>query len=265
MKYHYIFLVNKDSTAEKAILELYSFLSDIYEMDDPQTNTIQIAGYSDLPHPPPLTHATLEAFSPVDDIDWEKQWESYAPAFHEGVAHIDLHPFGGPTLLLKPGAGFGDLSHPTTRLVLSLMAPRVKNQTLIDIGSGSGILSLAGLLLGASQSYGIDIDERAVVHSLANATLNHLEENAHFSTHLTSSQLPPGSLLILMNMITSEQIQAWGSLPLLHGRKATVITSGVLASQREAYMEEAGSRGWVQVEEREEEGWMGFVFTQKKG
>jgi len=97
VKYHYLFLVKKGSTTEQALWELCTFLTDIYEMDDPQTGAVQIAGYSDAPSPPSdLTHAAFEAFSPVEDIDWERQWETFAPQFHEGLAHIDLNPPSGP-------------------------------------------------------------------------------------------------------------------------------------------------------------------------
>ena len=72
---------------------------------------------------------------------WDQQWELFAPQFKEGKAHIDLTDYGVcKTLQLYPGPGFGDLSHPTTRLVLQLMKPHLQQRLAIDIGCGSGIL-----------------------------------------------------------------------------------------------------------------------------
>jgi ribosomal protein L11 methyltransferase len=264
MKYHYIFTVKQGSTAEEATEELAAFLTNIYEMDDPQTGAIQIAGYADASAPPPLTHSKLEACALAEEIDWEKQWEAFAPQFHEGLAHIDLKPYGGPILLLSPGAGFGDLSHPTTRLALSLMAPYAHKQTVIDIGCGSGILFIAALLLGAKQAIGIDIDPHALDHARKNAALNHVDTLAAFNLNIDTNQLPNEPFLILINMISSEQTEGWASAAALHGKEAIIIASGILATQRQPYLALTASWGWTLVEEKEEEGWLGFVFFQKK-
>ena len=77
---------------------------------------------------------------------------------------------------LKPGGGFGDLSHPTTRLMLRMLAQIVAKQDVIDIGCGSGILSLAAAALGSPKVYGIDIEQEAVEHSRNNAIFNNLSE-----------------------------------------------------------------------------------------
>ncbi len=262
MKYHYLFLVKQGSTAQQAIWELCAFLSDIYEMDDPETGAVQIGGYSDQKIPEIWTHVVLEKQTAAEEIDWQKQWADFAPRFHDGLAHIDLNTLGGPVLLLKPGPGFGDLSHPTTRLVLALMAPHVKDKIVFDIGCGSGILSIAAILLGAKQAYGIDIDEDAVAHSQENATVNKVEAKTNFSSTIAPEWVSDEPLVIVMNMIESEQTAAWQSIPALHSKKAIIITSGLLSSQREHYLQLAKSWGWRLLEESEEEGWIGFIFSQ---
>lgn len=191
-------------------------------------------------------------------IDWTAQWREHAPNFADGYAHIDLGLYGiSGSLRLLPGAGFGDSSHPTTRLVLSLMAPHIKNSTFIDIGCGSGILSLAALLGGAKLAIGLDIDEEALGNARANGASNQLT-NAHFSRHLHSSIIE--NPLIVMNMISSEQRMAWNSFPSLHRIACPIITSGVLFSERQSYLEEVRSRGWQLVEESQEDQWSAFRF-----
>lgn len=262
MKYHYLFLVKEGSTAEEAIGELCTFLSDIYEMDDPETKAVQIGGYSDEKLSSELwDHVVLEHFSEAEQIDWQKQWADFSPQFRDGQAHIDLKALGGPVLLLKPGKGFGDLSHPTTRLVLALMAQHVKDKIVFDIGCGSGILSVAALLLGAKRALGIDIDNEAVKHSEENAKLNQVDAMALFSTQLNPSCVPNEPFIILMNMIQTEQMTAWQSLKPLHSKDSLIIASGVLSSERDPYLKLTQLWGWSLAEEKEEEGWLGFVFS----
>lgn len=263
MKYCFLFQVNKSSTAAEAIAELSCFLKDIYEIDDPETGTIQIGGSSNRKTPPAqLSHATLVKRTSATQIDWQQQWSDFAPGFYAGLAHIDLQTLGGSILLLKPGAGFGDLSHPTTRLTLALLAPLVKDKCVIDIGCGSGILSIASVLLGAKRAFGLDIDPHAISHAKENAQLNRVEDRSAFSLQLPTEAFSEKPLVIVMNMIAAEQKTAWQSLPQIHSCPAWIVTSGVLSSQREHYLQLVSEWGWSLLNEREEEGWMGFVFTQ---
>jgi ribosomal protein L11 methyltransferase len=231
----------------------------LYSLEDPETDTRLIGGWIE-PHLLPLSHPQIHTIEILDTtpINWEEQWQAFAPDFHDGKAHIDLSPHG--TLLLKPGAGFGDLSHPTTRLALQLLAPRAPSTTLIDIGCGSGILSLASLILGARHAIGIDIDTDALAHAADNAALNNLHTQVTWTQELTTEQNLQEPLLIVMNMILSEQQTAWASQTQLHNLPATIITSGILASQKDAYLEMTQSWGWTLIEELREEEWMGFVY-----
>jgi ribosomal protein L11 methyltransferase len=263
MKNHFIFRVKATSTVDQGFLELTPWLSDLYEIDDPTTGTIQIGGYSDEPISQEFEHAILEHVSSVDqEIDWVQQWANYAPDFHHGLAHIDLAEFGGPILKLKPGGGFGDFSHPTTRLVLKLMAPFVRDKTVYDLGCGSGILSIAAVLLGAKQAIGIDIEEEALVHSKENAELNGVGQKTHFAKAIDTFKLGDEPCVMVMNMIETEQQAAWGSAQALHAKSATIVTSGILASQKEHYLKLTASWHWHLIEEQNLEGWLGFVFAQ---
>lgn len=186
-------------------------------------------------------------------IDWEEQWANFAEGFKDGKAHIDLSKFGGAaTLQLLPGPGFGDLSHPTTSLMLQLMEGRVKDQSILDIGCGSGILTLAALLLGARLAVGIDIDSDAIIHAQKNQKLNNLK--AHFSLSIPKKKFD----IALMNMITSEQQVVM---------KQTIdadlwITSGMLVKQREEYLLLANLWGWTLLEEATQDGWLGMIFKR---
>jgi len=193
---------------------------------------------------------------------WEKQWELFAPNFKNGKAHIDLTPYGCREVLqLYPGPGFGDLSHPTTRIVLSLMNSKVKDHAVIDIGCGSGILSLAAAAMGACQVEGYDIDPEAAQHAKKNATLSSYRKKIHFSTK------PPKKIIadtiLLMNMISSEQAQAWSVIADLVPSSAILITSGILEENGEEYLEWRTRQGWKVQKKLTENGWCGFILKQK--
>ena len=187
-------------------------------------------------------------------INWEEQWASFAEGFRDGKAHIDLSRFGGAaTLRLLPGPGFGDLSHPTTSLMLKLMQGKVKGQSIFDIGCGSGILTLASLLLGAKLAAGVDIDSDAIVHARKNEKLNQLQ--AYFSLFMPKRRFH----IALMNMISSEQ-----EVVMKQTIQADLwITSGILAQQRTDYLALTATWGWTLVEEANQDGWLGMIFQQK--
>lgn len=171
-------------------------------------------------------------------IDWNEQWALHAPTFKNGFAYVHLK--NGASFRMKPGPGFGDLSHPTTRLMLEMLPEKIEG-TVIDVGCGSGVLSLAAKLLGANRVIGIDIDEGAIAHAKENAELNGLD--CFFGKTIPEIKETP---LILMNMISSEQKVAWKSLPSFEG--ALLITSGFPVEEEDP----------PHFEKRELEGWKGF-------
>lgn len=194
-------------------------------------------------------------------IDWQSQWEMHAHHFKEGHMHLDLSSFGrfDSALILQPGAGFGDLSHPTTRLMLKMLSEQLQDQIVIDIGCGSGILALSALAMKAPMAYGIDIDPQALEHARQNALLNHFETKSDFSLPSDFTwTVKPQPVLMLMNMIRTEQIEAWSSLSALHPQSGLLITSGVRAEEREIYLHQIAQYGWRSTKEEEEMGWLAF-------
>lgn len=202
----------------------------------------------------------------LPSIDWQAQWAAHGQNFHEGYVHVDLMALGKAVspLRLQPGSGFGDLSHPTTRLMLQLLADYLSDQIVIDIGCGSGILTLAATAMGASMAYGIDIDPQALEHSRQNALLNHLESFCFFCSPSELTWHPTTQpVLILMNMIRTEQQAAWSSLTVLHCQSGQLLTSGIRTEERKVYLEQMAQWGWFLRKEQEEMGWLAFYFTNK--
>jgi ribosomal protein L11 methyltransferase len=197
------------------------------------------------------------------EIDWAAQWAEHSPHFKEGFLHLNLEKYGGKKTGLKliPGGGFGDLSHPTTELALRLMLPRIKG-CLVDIGCGSGILAVGGAASGANPVIAIDIESDALKHTQQNAKLNKQKISVLHPEECSELKVV-APILIVMNMIRSEQKVAWGSLPFLHGVKATMITSGILLEDKAAATEQYNTWGWKVVEAVELKGWLGFVLSNE--
>lgn len=195
--------------------------------------------------------------APALSIDWEAQWSEHGLDFRDGFVHVRI---GAMEFVLKPGPGFGDASHPSTRLVLELMASAINpKQAVLDVGCGSGILSIAAAKLGAHRIYAIDIDPAAIRHTIENITLNNIENPLWVGSALELlEQNPKKPLLALMNMISSEQELAWESLAALHPHIEACITSGILNEEKEAYLQRWQHRGWSVHKTLQEDDWIAF-------
>jgi ribosomal protein L11 methyltransferase len=213
-------------------------------------------------------HEILEKFTfikesqeiTLPEMNWEAEWQLHAPGFSDGKLPLDFKPYGADrTLYLVPGAGFGDLSHPTTRLVLELMKGRMVGKDVVDIGSGSGVLSIAAQALGARSVFGIDIYHDANVHAAENALLNGFPE-VKFYLPEEVPVLKNFSGVILMNMITTEQKEAWRSFSKGRQVSGIALTSGILKEQEEEYRALVEGWGWRVDQVIEEGSWLG-VFS----
>jgi ribosomal protein L11 methyltransferase len=253
---HYLFQLIDGISLEDLEQELKKKgLKDIYVIEDDATGSIVIGGHCDKK----ISTKNGQQIEANTAVDWDDQWSQFAQDFKDGKAHIDLSPFGcNQTLLLNPGPGFGDLSHPTTYLMLEMMQNHVKGHTIIDIGTGSGILSLAASMMGAEHAYGIDIDKPAIKHAKENKKLNNLK-NVSFSLSLPKKL--GNKNVLLMNMILPEQKELEPDQLNVHAQ--LWIVSGILKTQKTQYLKLARSWGWKMVEEYNRSDWMGWIFLGK--
>ena len=207
--------------------------------------------------------------APLLETNWQSQWEMHGVNYHDGSIHISVKDFDyegrvdseSPIIKLEPGPGFGDLSHPTTKLAVELMCKYAIGKNVLDVGCGSGILSFCAVAMGAESVVGIDIDLEALVHSKHNAAINTMENCIHFFTPEEWVKTPTTQPLIaVMNMIRSEQEKAWESLRPSWSQIKTCLTSGVLVDERSDYLEQAKEWGWTLVEQVQKENWLAFCF-----
>lgn len=257
----YFFLQDKSSIAE-GVEELLSHgVEEISVLEDAEEGKTYFCGRGkEESFPEDWLH--IENYTSLaEDIDWIQQWELFCPYFIEGMCKIPLSDFSANNtkhLVLSPGAGFGDLSHPTTRLMMELMNPYIQDKTIVDLGCGSGVLGLFALQLGAKKVYGLDIDPKALEHTKENARLNQLEDGIFVGLDLPKEALPD---VLLLNMIWEEQRQALSSFPV--GKCDFWIVSGILEEQEEEYLIFV-KKFFLKAQKIErKEGWLGLVLVKE--
>jgi len=183
---------------------------------------------------------------------WEEAWRE----FHHGVVVGRFWvgpPWESPTdgvtaVVIDPGRAFGTGAHATTRLSLDLLQD-LEPASLLDVGCGSGVLSIAASKLGFAPIVAIDNEQDAVDIALANARANHTEIVAYAADALTDD-LPRVDVVVAN--VALDVIEAL--LPLLDARLA--ITSGYLER------DELKAPGWRRIERRDREGWAADLFER---
>jgi ribosomal protein L11 methyltransferase len=150
--------------------------------------------------------------------------------------------------VIDPGRAFGTGAHATTRLTLELLQ-KLEPGSLLDVGCGSGVLSIAAAKLGFRPIVAIDIDDDAVDITLANARFNEVELDAYRADAL-ADDLPAADVVVAnVALDVVERL-----LPRLDARLA--ITSGYLER------DDLQVTGWRRVERSDREGWAADLYQR---
>jgi len=196
------------------------------------------------------------AFSDVKVSVVEPGWEDAWRAFHRPTRVGGLWigpPWESPgrgeiAVVIDPGRAFGTGAHPTTRLCIELLA-RSERGSLLDVGCGSGVLSIAASRLGFSPIRAVDNDPVAVETTIANAAINEVVLDAALLDG-ESDELPPTDVAIAnVLLVPVEKI-------LSRLDAGTAITSGYLATDHPA------APGWQRVDRVEVDGWAADRFVR---
>ncbi len=200
--------------------------------------------------------------------DWINNWKKYwhpvpignrlliKPAWEQVE---DTH--GRAVLNLEPGLAFGTGSHPTTRLCLEMLEDYINPaSTVLDVGCGSGILSIAALLLGAKSAFGVDIDKLAVKTALANAKENGFEPPVFNAVSGNLSENVSGKYSVIVANIVADVIMEFTPQAVEFLKDGGVfITGGIIDSRVEEVKTCFYEHGFDIVEHREAKGWNVFV------
>ena len=179
----------------------------------------------------------------LPDTNWEESWKDNYPPQEVGSSLVVL-PYwlsnaagGRKPVILDPGLTFGTGAHPSTQMVMEAMEELVTpGMDCLDLGSGSGILSITALRLGAGSAIGVDIDPKAEDIARENALYNGFAapEFTALTGNVTEDRLLMERLasrtydLVLVNIVADVIIGLAPVLPRFLGEKSTVICSGIL-------------------------------------
>ena len=183
--------------------------------------------------------------TPLADTDWEESWKDNYPPQPIGEKLIVL-PYwradetdGRLPVILDPGLTFGTGAHPSTQMVMENMEQLVKpGFRCLDLGSGSGILSITALRLGAASAVGVDIDPKAESIARENAAYNGFQFTA-LTGNVTADKKLMARLqkeqydLVLVNIVADVIIGLAPILPNFLQEESVVILSGILNTRLE--------------------------------
>lgn len=208
----------------------------------------------------------------TEDADWENNWKQFYKPMEIGERLLVLPEWeeasGGDRTVLRmnPGLTFGTGSHATTRLCLQALDHLVKGgEKICDLGCGSGILSIAALLLGAREAVACDIDDKAVDVAYENAALNGIGRERYtvlagnVLTDQALFQQAKGSDLVLANIVADVII---GLAPHVRGlltEGGLFICSGIIDQRAEEVAAVLQENGWNILESHSSEGWFSYV------
>jgi len=210
---------------------------------------------------------TLGEPEPAPDVDWARQWQHHFPPLPIGEHLLILPPWeddreadGRTIILLQPGLAFGTGHHPTTGMLLEridAMDTLAETGTVLDIGCGSGILSLAAVRRGAPGAIGLDYDEDAIASARENIALNDCCDL--ISLHVARfPELPqPGPYaLVLANVYFTFFQQHIPALRDVTAPGGTLLASGLQESEAELMLTLLHEHGFSARISAREEGWI---------
>lgn len=201
--------------------------------------------------------------------DWINNWKKYFHPIPVGNKLLirptweEAPDTGRIVLHLEPGLAFGTGTHETTRLCLELLEQYVSpGCDVLDVGCGSGILSVAALLLGAQKAVGVDIDELAVKTAVENAQINEVSGRFTAICGNLTEQVSGQYQVVVANIVADVIISLTQDIPAYLSPDAVYLMSGIIDS-RESDVLAALAPQFEVIGRREEKGWVALAAKRK--
>lgn len=217
----------------------------------------------------------------VNQDDWESSWKQYykpTPIGEKLLIVPEWEPIpetNRAVFLNNPGMSFGTGTHASTRLALEALEKNIRQgDTLLDLGCGSGILSICGLRMGAAHADAIDIDSNAVDIAIKNAALNHIstEDFCAFPGDVLTGNVSGDDAfiqrisggkyqIVLANIIADVILQLPETVRAALSPGGLFISSGIIEPRLSDVIDALESAGMVIVETACSEGWAAVTAT----
>jgi len=211
----------------------------------------------------------------VKEEDWANNWKQYFKPLTVGEKLLIKPSWekvddneSRKILEIDPASSFGTGQHNTTQLCLELIEKYINNgDTLLDLGCGSGILSIAAVLLGASSVKAVDIDENSVRIARENAAKNGISDivyNAYcgnvIENDLLVRQLGSGYDVVCANIVADVLIAMSGKFSRFVKNSGYLIISGIIDLRKGEVIDSVKACGFELIETRCKEDWVAAAF-----
>lgn len=205
--------------------------------------------------------------SDISEEEWENNWKKFFKCTEIGE-RLCVRPVweeynnkdNRVVLNIDPGAAFGTGTHPTTSMCLKVLERLVNPKTtLLDIGSGSGILSIAAALLGAEKSVGVDIDPVAVKVAKENAKLNNVENKTQYVLGNLDEEITDKYDIVVANIVADAIIALSDSAQEKMKDTGYFLCSGIIDIRATEVKNALESKGYKIIEEITDNNWFAFL------
>ena len=206
----------------------------------------------------------------IKDSDWENSWKDYFDILNIGEKFVIVPTWreyeneeNKYVINIDPGMAFGTGGHETTSLCIKNLEKYVKpHDNIIDVGCGSGILSIAASYLTDGEIKAVDLDKLAVDVSRENFALNNLENRiAVEEASLLTKETKKYNVIVANILAHIIELMLDDAYKLLEGG-GYYITSGIIKDKKDELLEKMLKRGFKLVEETSDNEWYSFVVTK---
>lgn len=209
--------------------------------------------------------------SQTEDIDWINNWKQFFQSFYiddilikptwEPLKEVDKNKF---LIEIDPGISFGTGKHETTQLCIRQIRKYLKEgERVLDVGCGSGILSIAALKLGAGSVVGTDVDGDCITSTHENMTVNHLAENSGefyvgnlIDDKAFQEKIGTGYDLVVANILADIIIPMAPALYQCAKEQGVLITSGIIDFKENEVKEALEQAGFEILEVNHQGEWV---------
>ncbi len=214
--------------------------------------------------------ASIESYG-VNDADWAENWKKYFKAFEVGT-RLAVCPSWEKyenkdertVLKIDPGAAFGTGSHATTSMCLELLDEFVKaGDKILDVGCGSGILAITGVLLGAQHATGVDIDAQSVKVSRENADINNVTEKTEFICGDLTEKVSGKYSVVCANIVADIVMKLTPDIDKFLDDDGIYMCSGIIDMRADEVKEKLYACGFEIIKECTKDNW--YAFCCRKG
>ena len=211
--------------------------------------------------------------SAVQDADWENNWKQFYKPMEIGERLLVIPQWeqseskGRVELRLNPGLTFGTGSHATTRLCLQALDKHIHGgERVLDLGCGSGILSIAALLLGAKEAFACDIDDKCVDVAYENAAINGIGRDRYtvrwgnvVTDHALQAEFGGAYDVVVANIVADVIMGISPQVRPFLKAGGLFLCSGIIDDRADEVAACLRRDGWDIAETRQSEGWFSFL------